>query len=85
MTTCAYCPCRLTVPNANPIEGLWDQLKDHLCNKVFASLRAVEKAMTNFLQPFWENPERVRDLIGYGWLLAQAQAFFHRIYTYSTG
>jgi transposase len=72
-------------PELNPIEGLWDQLKDYLCNKVFASLRAVEKAMTNFLRPFWENPERVRDLIGYGWLLAQAQAFFRGVYTYSTG
>ena len=67
------------------MEGLWDQLKDHLCNKVFANLRAVEQAMTHFLRPFWENPERVRDLIGQGWLLAQAQALFRRIYTYSTG
>ena len=72
-------------PELNPIEGLWDQLKDYLCNKVFASLRAVEAAITEFLRPFWENPERVRDLIGQGWLLAQAKAFFRRIYTYSTG
>jgi transposase len=72
-------------PELNPIEGLWDQLKDHLCNKVFASLRAVEEAITDFLRPFWKNPERIRDLIGQGWLLAQANAFFRRIYTYSTG
>jgi transposase len=72
-------------PELNPIEGLWDQLKDHLCNKVFASLRAMEEAITDFLRPFWENPERIRDLIGQGWLLAQANAFFRRIYTYSTG
>jgi hypothetical protein len=52
---------------------------------VFASLRAVEEAITDFLRPFWENPERIRDLIGQGWLLAQANAFFRRIYTYSTG
>jgi transposase len=71
-------------PELNPIEGLWDQLKDHLCNKVFASLRALENAMTDFLRPFWENPERVRDLIGQGWLLAQANAFFRRIYTHAT-
>ena len=35
-------------PELNPLEGLWDQLKDHLCHKGFASLRAVQKAMTNF-------------------------------------
>jgi putative transposase len=71
-------------PELNPIEGLWDQLKDHLCNTVYASLRALEEAITGFLRPCWENPERVRDLIGRGWLLAQANAFFRRFYTYTT-
>jgi transposase len=68
-------------PELNPIEGLWDQLKDHLCNKVFASLRALEDAMTDFLRPFWEESERVRDLIGNGWLLARAEAFFRQLST----
>jgi transposase len=68
-------------PELNPLEGLWDQLKDQLCNKVYASLRALENAITDFLRPFWENPERVRDLIGNGWLLSQAKAFFRRLYT----
>ena len=63
-------------PELNPIEGLWDQLKDYLCNKGFASPRALEDAMTAFLRPFLETPERVRDLIGNGWLLARAEAFF---------
>jgi transposase len=68
-------------PELNPIEGLWDQLKDHLCNKGFVSLRAVEHAITDFLRPFWETPERVRDLIGNGWLLARAKAFFRQLST----
>ena len=72
-------------PELNPIEGLWDQLKDYLCNKVFVSLQTVKQAITAFLQPFWENPKRVRDLIGHGWLLTQASTFFRRICTYPTG
>jgi transposase len=68
-------------PDLNPIEGLWDQLKDYLCNKVFASLQALQEAITDFLRPFWEKPERVRDLIGYGWLLARAKAFFRQLST----
>jgi transposase len=68
-------------PELNPMEGLWDQLKDQVCNKVFASLRALEAAMTDFLRPFWEAPERVRDLIGNGWLLARAEAFFRQLST----
>jgi hypothetical protein len=51
---------------------------------VFASLRALEEAMTDFLRPFWEKPDRVRDLIGNGCLLGQANVFFRRIYTYSS-
>jgi hypothetical protein len=50
---------------------------------VFASLRALEDAMTDFLRPFWEEPERVRDLIGNGWLLAQAKTFFRQLSTSS--
>jgi hypothetical protein len=41
----------------------------------------MEKAITEFLRPFWEEPERVHDLIGNGWLLARAQAFFRQFYT----
>ena len=37
--------------------------------------------MTDFLRPFWEEPERVRDLIGNGWLLARAEAFFRQLST----
>jgi hypothetical protein len=65
------------------LRGSLDQLKDHVCNKVFASLRALEDAMTDFLRPFWEEPERVRDLIGNGWLLAQAKTFFRQLSTSS--
>ena len=41
----------------------------------------MQAAITDFLRPFWENAERVRDLIGQGWLLARAQAFFRQIST----
>lgn len=61
-------------PELNPIEKLWDQLKDHLCNHVFASLSALERTMTEFLSRFWQEPEHVRALIGQGWRLAQANA-----------
>jgi transposase len=71
-------------PELNPIEGLWDQLKDHLCNQVYASLQALEQAITAFLRPVWESPERVRDSIGNGWLLARVNAFFRRFYTSMT-
>jgi transposase len=65
-------------PELNPVEKLWDQLKDGLCNEVYASLAALEQALTKLLRPFWEEPERVGSLIGQGWLWAQSQRFFRQ-------
>jgi hypothetical protein len=71
-------------PELNPLEKLWDQLKDGLCNQVYASLAALEKALTELLRPFWQEPERVRALIGQGWLWAQSQRFFRQHSTSTT-
>ena len=68
-------------PELNPVEKLWDQLKDGLCNEAYASLAALEHALTDLLRPFWQEPERVRGVIGQGWLWAQSQRFFRQ---YST-
>lgn len=38
----------------------------------------MEGALTELLRPFWEEPERVWDLIGQGWLWAQSQRFFRQ-------
>jgi hypothetical protein len=43
-------------PELNPIEGLWDQLKAYLCNQVFASLQALEDAMTTSYGLFGKTP-----------------------------
>lgn len=58
-------------PELNPIEGLWDQIKDTLCNQVFATLAELEKVLVAELQRFWQDARRVRSLI-FDWLLAQA-------------
>ena len=58
-------------PELNPIEGLWDQVKDGLCNKVFATLAELEIVLRDELQRFWRDAHRVRSLI-FDWLLDQA-------------
>jgi len=45
-------------PELNPVEGLWDQMKDSLCNRVFPTLDALDEALTAALRPFWENNQR---------------------------
>lgn len=58
-------------PELNPIEGLWDQIKDTLCNQVFATLAELEQVLVTELQRFWQDARRVRSLI-FDWLLAEA-------------
>jgi transposase len=43
-------------PELNPVEGLWDQLKDSLCNRVFPSLSDQRDVIVSWLQSWWEIP-----------------------------
>jgi len=45
-------------PELNPVEKLWDLVKDVICNTIFASLPELEEALLGALLPFQE-PTRV--------------------------
>jgi transposase len=60
-------------PELNPVEGLWDQMKDCLCNRVFPTLDDLEGALSEALRPFWENKARALSLV-FGWMHDQANA-----------
>lgn len=68
-------------PELNPVEKLWDQLKDRLCNQPFNRLRALEAVMTDFLREVWQDARRVARLIGNGWLRAQSKRFLRCHFT----
>jgi len=55
-------------PELNPIEKLWDKMKDALCNRVFETLDQIEKAIDESLRPYWESPKPSRSLVGSGWM-----------------
>jgi transposase len=60
-------------PELNPIEKLWDVLKDGLCNRLFHSMEELWQALCVELEPFYQ-PERVHQLLGSGPILAPANA-----------
>lgn len=60
-------------PELNPVEGLWDQLKDALCNRVFATLAELEAVLVEQLRGFWQDARRVPSLI-FAWLRDSANA-----------
>ena len=61
-------------PELNPIEKLWDIVKDSVCNQFFESLDELEEALTVPLKKYWEDESKVKSLIGDGWLLAHVNA-----------
>lgn len=61
-------------PELNPVEKLWDVIKDRVANQAFESLSAIESRLTEALKPYWEERSRVLGLVGLGWLNTQANA-----------
>ena len=59
-------------PELNPPERLWDVIKDDLCNRIYESIDALERAACAALQPFIRNAPRIRQLVGNGWMYLQA-------------
>lgn len=64
----AYCP------ELNPVEKLWDVVKDAVSNIRHADLDALEEGITQVLRTYWEDATRVIRLIGRGWLLSSVNA-----------
>ena len=62
-------------PELNPVERIGDLIKDATGNRVFADLEALERAIEAELKPLWTTPQRVRSLVGDGWIRSQVNAF----------
>lgn len=61
-------------PELNPVERLWDMLRDELCNRAWKGLDELMAAATRWLEGFWSDGRRVLSLVGGGWLLVQVNA-----------
>ena len=61
-------------PELNPIEKLWDVVKDRICNESWKTLTKLEDAITAVLKEYWTTPDLVRSLVGEGWMLSSANS-----------
>ena len=59
-------------PELNPIEGLWDIIKDRICNRLWADLASLQEAINTVLREYWANPKLVRSLVGEGLVSREA-------------
>lgn len=61
-------------PELNPAEKLWDIVKDGICNKDWNDIDDLEDAITQRIKPYWQEPERVKSLIGSSYLTTELNA-----------
>ena len=66
-------------PELNPVEKLWDMMKDVTCNTVYETLEDMEHAITDFLKSYWQEARRVFSLIGDGYLLSKLNSMSNHI------
>jgi len=62
-------------PELNPVEKLWDMLRDGLCNRRWKSLDHLLEAATRWLKGFWESPKQILNLVGDSWMRDQANVY----------
>ena len=62
-------------PELNPMEQVWDKVKRQVSNQVWATLDAIESAITQVLRGYWEDATSVWSLLGDRWLTRVSSMF----------
>ena len=57
-------------PELNPAERWFRELREELANQVFETVEAIDRALTEALKPYWEDPPLLARLTGYHWWIA---------------
>jgi hypothetical protein len=61
-------------PELNPVERIGDLIKDVTGKRVFKTLADMEASIEEEIKPLWSDPQRVRSLVGNGWMRSQVNA-----------
>ena len=65
-------------PDLNPIEPLWNVVKQDIANELWRRLDDIEIGITKALKPYWENIKQVWSLLGNTWLTRGVIVFLQR-------
>jgi len=61
-------------PELNPVEKLWDIIKDRICNVCWESLEELEKEITQVLKDWWERKDGFLSLFRSSYLRSELNA-----------
>ena len=65
-------------PELNPVERWFQEFRRTLANRVFETIESLQEALTRVLEPYWEEPARLRSLTGFTWWTEAIDALCHQ-------
>lgn len=54
-------------PELDPVERWFQEFRRELSNRTFEAVELLQEALSKTLQPYWEDPARLRRLTGFSW------------------
>ena len=74
-------------PELNPLEKLWDIIKDKVCTYCWESLENLEAAITEVLKEWWQRTKGFSSLFRYSYLRrgGSSETLLHCRYQLSEG
>jgi transposase len=65
-------------PELNPVERWFQEFRRALSNMSFETIELLQEALTQALEPYWEEPARLQRLTGYSWWVEAVDALCHQ-------
>lgn len=65
-------------PELNPVERWFQEFRGALSNKVFGTVELLQEALTKALEPYWQDPARLRSLAGFSWWVEAIESLGHQ-------
>jgi transposase len=65
-------------PELNPVERWFQEFRRTLANRIFETIESLQEALTQALEPYWEEPARLRSLTGFSWWTEAIDALCHQ-------
>lgn len=65
-------------PELNPVERWFLEFRKELSNRIFESVELLQAAISHTLEPYWQEPARLRRLVGYSWWLKAVSSLRHQ-------
>jgi transposase len=65
-------------PELNPVERWFQEFRRALSNRTFETVELLQEALTQALEPYWEEPARLQRLTGFSWWVETVDALCHQ-------